>query len=683
MQAQINPFTPNNSLPIFSQTKLTSHVLVVAMMLCTWLLIGGVAQAQSLNETNGTDTGVTNVVNQREAYGLIKNMATDSLVGHWTIGKYTYLVNYHTQVSDGGAAYEIGDCVVVKYYGHASVRVARQIAAAEADLCADSNESNSQGGTDSTQSETGELDDEMPQEIAMHKGLIKTMPLSSLFGGWSVDAIKFITNVDTDFVQIDGSLLDGACVTVYYSGDRMPYTIVKIVAEEPDACMETGTVEMPPSGPTYKDYGRIEALPDNTELLGEWTVNGVNYLVTNSTRVAKWHGQFTAGTCIKIWYQAGELPFEAEKIRTARQHHCGGQDDEQGFARGVLFGQIREFPTELIGDWNVGGMSFAASDSTTFEQRRGDFAEGVTVKVKFYVDEEGVNQATKVKTLFKLWSDEKPNPADPDDDSGYTGVAGHAFGQIDSFPVGLVGDWTVGGIDYIANADTIFRQNAADFAEDVAVRIRYYVDEAGHRVATQIKSVGGTTTIPGRQKICGYVGKLPAYGFNGDWLVDGINLLAEESAEFEEKAALLGLGSYAEIEYGKRNGRYVIYKVKAHVPPGAGDNNLIGTLRRIESFALTSADVSAQSGPAQADNPAQSGPAQADNETWEIGGQTYIVTPATDLDEQDGELFVGSTVAVNSYTDADGNEVATKINVVTNSPASFLDNDLYLPLFDR
>lgn len=686
MQTQNNPFTPLTFPTFFSQTKFfqahPNHpLLIFAVTGCIWLLISGALHAQTAATSESSD-----VEGQRKAYGIVEEKAGESLVGHWAIGTDTYLVTFHTKVSENDAAPEIGDCVVVKYYGHGSVRVAKQIDAAEADLCVDAGKGDAENGDaksgdaksgdakngdaqedESDQATMGDMEDEMPQKIEMHRGLLRTMPLNSLFGGWSVDMLKFVTDDETDFVQIDGSLLTGACVTIHYRGDRMPYTIVKIVAEEPDACMQPGTVDISPARPAYKDYGRLEALPDNAELPGEWTVNGVNYMVSKSTRIHKWYGQFTVGTCINVHYQGSEPPFNALKILTARQHHCGGQQDEEGFARGVLLGQLGEYPTTLTGDWNVGGMSFVVSTATNFDQRRGDFAEGVMVKVKFYVDEDGVNQATKVKTLFRLWQDENGESGDPDGgDSGYGGVTGHAFGSIDSYPNELVGAWTVGGIDYVADTETIFRQNAGDFAEGAIVRIRYYINDAGERAATLIKTSGGTATIPGRHRLCGYVGKLPTYGFAGDWLIDGINLQTEESAEFEETASLLGLGTYAEIEYGKHNGRYVIYKIKAHVPPSAGENNLIGTLRRVEGAALTGAGITPQ-----------------DDERWEIGGQSYVVTPATDLDEQNGELFVGSTVAVNSYTDNDGNEVATQINVVTNSPASFLDNDFYLPLFTR
>jgi hypothetical protein len=55
--------------------------------------------------------------------------------------------------------------------------------------------------------------------------------------------------------------------------------------------------------------------------------------------------------------------------------------------------------------------------------------------------------------------------------------------------------------------------------------------------------------------------------------------------------------------------------------------------------------------------------------TWRIGGHNYVVTDTTLV----GNVATGDTVLVNSYTDAAGAHVATRIVDVT------LDNLLFLP----
>ena len=63
--------------------------------------------------------------------------------------------------------------------------------------------------------------------------------------------------------------------------------------------------------------------------------------------------------------------------------------------------------------------------------------------------------------------------------------------------------------------------------------------------------------------------------------------------------------------------------------------------------------------------------------TWVIGGVSYTVTPATDLNDIQGELAVGKTALVNSYTDANNNQIATQIRGIN------LSSQIYLPVIVR
>ena len=58
--------------------------------------------------------------------------------------------------------------------------------------------------------------------------------------------------------------------------------------------------------------------------------------------------------------------------------------------------------------------------------------------------------------------------------------------------------------------------------------------------------------------------------------------------------------------------------------------------------------------------------------TWVVGGVSYAVTPATDLNDVQGALAVGSTAVVNSYPAGDGSRIATQIRGVTLGERVFL-----------
>ena len=94
-----------------------------------------------------------------------------------------------------------------------------------------------------------------------------------------------------------------------------------------------------------------------------------------------------------------------------------------------------------------------------------------------------------------------------------------------------------------------------------------------------------------------------------------------------------------------------------HVPPGAGDRNRVGRLER-RGAETAAAGVAAVS-------------------YWMIDDQTYLVNEATRLNDRMAGLVEGATVAVNSYTYADGTEVATSITGLQ------LDSTLFLPLIVR
>ena len=74
--------------------------------------------------------------------------------------------------------------------------------------------------------------------------------------------------------------------------------------------------------------------------------------------------------------------------------------DDDGSGEGELFGILQSFPAELIGDWNIGGMTFVATSNTEFDVENGPFVVGVTVKVHFSTGADGVNHARDIETKY-------------------------------------------------------------------------------------------------------------------------------------------------------------------------------------------------------------------------------------------------------------------------------------------
>ena len=120
---------------------------------------------------------------------------------------------------------------------------------------------------------------------------------------------------------------------------------------------------------------------------------------------------------------------------------------------------------------------------------------------------------------------------------------------------------------------------------------------------------------------------------------------------------LLAVGAYVEVETMRLSTETYAVKLETQVPPGAGVHNHGG---EIESNQLQAAMQQ-----------------QSTATTWTIGGQSFLVTPATDLNDGNGALTVGNSAIVNSYTNADGQEVATQIRGIV------FTTQLYVPLIVR
>lgn len=472
-------------------------------------------------------------------------------------------------------------------------------------------------------------DDDWPEWY----GILESRP-SGVQGEWVVQGRTFIATSSTALEQEHGALQPGVCTEVKYRVIASGYEAIKISSEENYKCNGSGSGD----DDGVKRYGRVEAMPQGG-LLGNWVIGGVSYTADGNTRFEQEHGGFGVGVCVEVKYQMNSMALV--KLSTERDYKCSGNHD--GISYGELYGIINSFPAGLIGEWVIGGMNFIADASTRFEQDDGIFAQGVLVEVKFYTDSSGVHHAIKIETKD-----------DEHDDDSHHRYRGHAYGLIESMPSGgRIGAWTIGGFMYTANAATRFEEEDGPFAVGVRVKVKYYLDAGNNRVALKIETTDddGGASHPDHFKMYGFVQQKPANSFNGEWIINGTAFIADQTTKFKEEHGLLAIGAYVEVEYSTNGGVNFIYKLETHVPPGAGSNLHVG---RIE------------------DKGGVRGAAALNATTWKIGGQTFIVTPATDLNDLDSALTVGSTALVNSYADSNGSQVATQIRGVNINQFVFL-----------
>ena len=410
--------------------------------------------------------------------------------------------------------------------------------------------------------------------------------------------------------------------------------------------------------------GIVQAMPDTK--IGEWTISGKPYTVTDQTEINEQYGAIEVNSCV-----VGEMSADntyVRELKSAREFACkqggddnGGDNGGSNQGRGELYAKLVSFPDGLIGEWVIGTLTFTADANTEFSEKNGPFTVDEYVKVEFVVQLDNSLLAKEIKTVAV--------PHDDGDDNGGDHGPGHghgdidhqavAFGAIETIPDGGgKGVWQIGGITYTVTISTELdtRHGALEVGQNV--RVKYLLDESGNRVAKHIKSMpaaaGGNPQ--GEPRVVGFVEAMPptADGFIGSWTVAGVDLVADANSKFDEEDGVIDVGTFVKVKYRMDGATRVIVEMESHVMPGGGDDDHIGECQSMDDNATAAAVGAAAT-------------------TWQIGGRSYIVTDATMV----GSVAVGDTVLVNSYTDASGAQVATRITNVT------LDNLLFLPAAAR
>lgn len=599
------------------------------------------------SETKTPEASTTPQAGEQETQGRINRLPV-GLIGEWIIGGVAYHTTVNTEFNFAEGPVVIGACVKLHFVTANRPFIITELETTAAADC----------------SGVAPTVPTMPSSnTAKVVALIDAMPERGLMGLWTIGGVQYQVSPGARLRQEGGPFAVGACVEVEYVVDTTPRQVRRLETERGDDCSEATPVATPSLVPTappigtpgaeFELYGRVDSLPEN--LIGNWVVDGVTYVTTSETEFKQERGNFAVGRCVKIHGISTTTPATITEIENARGFRCAHNSDDEFQGEGVLFGKIQSLPTDgLLGEWNVGGMTFIVTDTTKLNQEHGTFAVDVTVKIHFVVDANGNNYAREIEAKFA----DDDDGHDHDGDGTFEGAEGHAFGSIEIMPADLIGQWTISGITYTVTADTRFVEPKSAFAVGAKVRVKYYTTAAGERMIRMLKTTHENSGADdaSHSTIFAFVDQMPPSGFVGTWVLDHIAFVAMPQTKFTEENGTLGVGAYVKVEYFIRDGRNVIYELETQVPPGAGDDSTIG---EVES---TGDGLAA---------------ASANGVTWVIGGKSYTVTPATDLNDLQSPLTAGSTALVNSYTAADGSQVATQIVGVT------LNNRLYLPVVNR
>jgi hypothetical protein len=125
------------------------------------------------------------------------------------------------------------------------------------------------------------------------KGTIEALPNTANFiGNWRVSGRTVSVSAATVIDREHGAVAVGAFVEVH--GAIQPNGSINATKIE----VKTGVEDREGSNVNFK--GSIEALPNSSDLMGDWMINGRTVHVTSSTRLKAEHGAFRAGTRVKV-----------------------------------------------------------------------------------------------------------------------------------------------------------------------------------------------------------------------------------------------------------------------------------------------------------------------------------------------------------------------------------------------
>ena len=376
---------------------------------------------------------------------------------------------------------------------------------------------------------------------------------------------------------------------------------------------------------------------------GEWRIGeNVYRAVTNTTTFSEEFGPFGLNKCAVVRYQEpiSGTARTALRIVSAPPLACAGGDGEgdHGDERGQVEtrGRLDSFPVDLIGDWQVKGMTFTATSTTTFQQQDGPFTVGRCVEVRHMMSS---TLALSIKT--------EDGRACGEGEGGQTISVGKARGLLNDFPAGITGTWIISSTAYEVISRTILDRSHGDFFMGACVEV-YYVLSDTNRTALKVATEGldDCSARPENHVLTptleahGIVSTTPPTGtLFGTYVISGVAYEAiTGTTRFDQEHGRIRVGDCAEVKYYVDGAMNIAVRISSEEEHGCGRSDERHTLfGEISSLPGT---------------PNQIG-------TWAIGERAVDVTTTT---VQTGAPFtVGMIVKIEFVVATDGSLVAKSV----------------------
>ena len=141
-----------------------------------------------------------------------------------------------------------------------------------------------------------------------------------------------------------------------------------------------------------------------------------------------------------------------------------------------------------------------------------------------------------------------PTPTPPANPGQYTKF----YGQIESMPAGLIGDWVISGRVVRTTAATRFKQEYGAFQVGAWVEVEGYAQADGSINATKIETKSRSGSDDGDHsgqevKFYGTVTSIPA-SYYGTWTIGQYQVQVTPATKIKQEHGPVQVGSYVKVE---------------------------------------------------------------------------------------------------------------------------------------
>ena len=389
-----------------------------------------------------------------EVYGIVEVMPLSGTVGVWTVSTKQYTVTEQSELKMEYGAFDVGKCVKI-HLVLGTTDTVREMETERSYKCS---------GDDGHDGISGIGKGEIYGELMS----FPDPATGSLAGTWIVGTLTFSATENTEFSTKNGDFAVGGIV-------KVEFVILQdgtFVARE----IKTAIAKHEDDGDDHHDdrneghaYGMIEQLPESG-LIGTWIVAGVEYSVTERTKLHEEHGTFAISETVKI-----EFKVDSSGLRVAKEIELKSKSNNEN-EDAKFVGFIDSMPeTGFVGLWVVNGVEFSGTLKSKFEEDHGSFAVGAYVKVE-YRTVDGVNIIHEMET-------EVPPGAGDD----------NTVGKLDSMDdnptaaaVSVNATWVVDGKSFVVTPST---RVSGGLTTSDTVWVNSYTAVDGSQVATRITNV--------------------------------------------------------------------------------------------------------------------------------------------------------------------------------------------------